>query len=472
MSLTQSLKMEQKLVLAPQIIHSIEILQLPIMDLRERIEQEITENPLLEIAEALQQPEEELEEHAVKQEPRQKSEFARIDEIADDYNDYYSMTSIRRGPEDAPDRKAEAIMNTPAKSISLQDYLFTQLRMLDLPPEKLAAGENIIYNIDDNGYLQYPLAELIPDENKDALLSLYEEVLAVIQTFDPPGVGARDLKECLLLQLRGNREKYELEVELIKDHLHNIERNKFPLISKKTGRTIEEVKEAVKMIASLNPKPGLLFTSESSCFVKPDIIVEEIDGRFQVFFDDSTIPPLRISTGYRDILNDMSAAADAKNYVKSKLESAQWLIEAIRQRRETLTRVSTAIVQYQEEFLRKGLEFLKPLKMQEIADRIGVHVSTVSRAIAGKYMQTPRGIFPIKYFFTGGTRDARGGEASWKSIQQRIKDVIAKENRKNPLSDDAIASILSGEGFDVARRTVTKYRKAMRIPSSRQRKEY
>ena len=472
MSLRQTLRMEQKLVLAPQIIQSIEILQLPIMELQERIEQEISENPLLEVAE---EPERESnQEEAAKPEAQsdKDSEFEKIEEMAEDYNDYYTMTYSRRSAEDASSKKAEAIMNTPAPSISLQDYLFAQLRMLDVPPDKLKIGETIIYNIEDNGYLQYPLEELIEQQEREELLPAYEEVLAVIQTFDPPGVGARDLKECLLLQLQNGQNEFGFEKELISNYLEAIEKNKFPYVARQTGHTVEEVKEAVRNIASLNPRPGALFSQEEIHYIKPDVFVEEIDGRLQVFLDESSIPPLRISSNYRQILKSKKTSREAREYIRKKVESAQWIMDAIRQRRETLLKVATAIVRHQEEFLRKGIQFLRPLKMKQIAEGVGVHVSTVSRAIAGKYLQAPRGIFSIKYFFTGGTTDAAGEATSWKTIKHHIKDLIEKEDKKNPLSDDAIAEMLTGEGYNVARRTVTKYRKAMNISSSRQRRRY
>jgi len=472
MSLRQTLRMEQKLILAPQIIQSIEILQLPIMELQERIEQEISENPLLEIAEAPEQ--EEVEEEAAEPEaPSAKvSEFEKIEEMAEDYNDYYTMTYNRRAGEEASSKKAEAIMNTPAPSMSLQDYLFTQLRMLDLPADKLKIGEAIIYNIDDNGYLQYPLEELIEQPEREKLLGAYEEMLAVIQTLDPPGVGARDLKECLLLQLQNGQNKFTLEKEIISNYLEAIEKNKFPYVAKQMGRTVEEVKQAVSNIASLNPRPGALFSQEEIHYIKPDVFVEEIDGHFQVFLDESGIPPLRISNSYREILRSKKTSSRTKDFIKKKMESAQWLMDAIQQRRQTLLKVATAIVRHQETFLRKGIQYLRPLKMKQIAEAVGVHVSTVSRAISGKYLQAPRGIFPIKYFFTGGTIDAGGETTSWKTIKHRIKELIEKEDKKNPLSDDAIAELLTAEGHRVARRTVTKYRKAMNLGSSRQRRQY
>jgi RNA polymerase sigma-54 factor len=467
-SLRQDLRLEQKLVLAPQIIQSIEILQLPILELQERIEQEISENPLLEIDEA---PEQE-EPREPQEEPGPESEFEKIDEMADDYNDYYSMTYSGKASEDASDRKAEAIMNTPAPSMSLQDYLFGQLRMLDVGDEKLRIGEIIIYNIDDNGYLQYPLEELIPEQDREQLLPLYEEMLALVQGFDPPGVGARNLKECLLLQLQNGGNDYALERELVSNYLNAIEKNKFPHIAKQTGRTVEEIKGAVATIAALNPKPGSLFSSEEVHYIKPDVFVEEIDGEFQVSLDDSSIPPLRISKNYRQLLKSKKSSRETREFIRKKMESAQWLMDAIQQRRETLLKVATTIVNRQGEFLRKGIEFLRPLKMKQVADSVGVHVSTVSRAIAGKYMQAPRGIFSLKYFFTGGTVDAEGEATSWKTIQHRISELIDKEDKKNPLSDDAIAERLTREGCSVARRTVTKYRKAMKIGSSRQRRQY
>ena len=465
---------ELRMKLAPQIIQSIEILQLCTLELQLRIKQEMLENPVLELQELLD--EEEEQELAVEgpREERAESDddFEKMEQIEEAWRDYSSQTRRRAPDPTETDRKLEAMQNTAARPISLQDYLFDQYTLLDVPAELLEVAENIVYNIDDDGYLQYGLAEILESMDQRATLAQAEHALAIIQSLDPPGVGARDLAECLLLQMRNDPDDHTLIRQVIKEHLEDLYMNRLPKIAKTTGTEVEDIKAAAEFISHLNPRPGLAFSAEVPPYVIPDIVVEYVEGAYEVRLQDDRLPRVYVNTAYNRLLRDQRTSDSAKDYIRKKIQAARWLIDSIEQRRNTLYKISKAVVDIQLNFLEKGISALVPLKMQTIAQVTDVHVSTVCRAISDKYMQTPLGIFPMKFFFTGGTRTTDGHMRSRKSVKEIVKRVIDEENKRNPLSDDEIAARLQAEGIDIARRTVTKYRKAMNAPSSRQRREY
>jgi len=297
-------------------------------------------------------------------------------------------------------------------------------------------------------------------------------VLRLIQSLDPPGVGARDLQECLLLQMdsTGNASLPRL---LVSQHLEDIEKNRYPKIVRETGETLETIKRAVEFVTRLSPRPGALFGNEMPQYITPDVSVEQNDdGEYKVTLEDHRVPRLYISPIYARLLQDEDAGDEEREYVRKKIQSARWLIDAIEQRRNTLLRICEDIFDIQRDFLSRGIKHLKPLKMRTVADHANVHVSTVSRAISDKYAQTPRGIFPLKFFFTGGTKAAGGEMTSRKSVRQSVLEAIENEDKRHPLSDDEVARLLQQQGLDIARRTVTKYRKALNIPSSRRRRAY
>lgn len=471
-------RLEQRLKLAPQIIQSIQILQLPAIDLRELIQKELVENPLVELKEgpeterASSQPEEAIQEQLEKtaeNEGRLDSEFSKLDDLQEYFEE---QQKVRRSYAfEGKDRKQEAMQNTAAKPASLQDYMLEQFENAE-PPERLSdIGRSIIYNIDDNGYLMYPLSEIIGSEDPEALEEA-QEALKLVQKVDPPGVGARDLQECLLLQI-GEGRKYKLERMVVSEHLNDIINNRIPKIAKKTGYSIERVNKAVEFVKSLNPHPGAVISGKPEPFVLPDVVVENIDGDYEVRLEDTYVPTIYINPIYRRLLKEKGGDPKVRAYVRGKLESALRLSEAIEQRKSTLQRVANELVGVQKDFLNHGVSHLKPLKMQEVADRVGVHVSTVSRAISDKFIQTQRGVFPMKFFFTGGTVSVEDGEGhSTRAIKQQLGDMVAREDKRKPLSDAEIAEEFKSRGFNIARRTVTKYRKAMKVPSSRQRRKY
>jgi len=461
-------RLEQRLKLAPQIIQSIEILQLPTMALEELVHQEMADNPVLEMEEAGVSPDgapEEPNSAPAEEEPEDPIQR----EIDEEWREFFGERP-RRPDQEASDRKQQAMLNTAARPVSLQEYVLAQFRLLEVDERTGAAGADIIQNLDDSGYLRTPLEELAGGSEGRFSLEDAEEALGLVQTLDPPGVGARDIRECLLLQISPGEN--DLARELIEGHLEDVEENRLPQVSKKTGRSIDEIKEAVKFISHLNPRPGAAISGSTAPRIVPDVVVEYTDDGYEVRLEDNYVPNLAISRLYEKLAASKDAAESTRKYLKDKIRSARWLIDAIEQRKTTLYRVACAIVEFQKYFLDCGLSSLRPLRMQEVADEVGVHVSTVSRAIADKYIQTPRGIFPLKYFFTGGITDGGGEGRTWRTVKQEIKDLIEAEDSSDPLSDEEVAEKLEEKGYSVARRTVAKYRKALGIPSSRRRKSY
>jgi len=488
LSLGQDLRLVQKQVLAPRMIQSMEILQLPILALQERIEQEMQENPILELREEDPDVSEEQPERDVPDAPSDEerelvigdtkdneADFERLLKMDEEWPDHFEEHSrpSRTQTEEAGERKHDAMANMVARSQSLQDYLHDQLGWFDLEPDLRAMADRIIYNLDPNGYLQGRLEDLLgPDASQEAV-DLAQRALALVQKLDPPGVCARDLRECLLLQLFPGMPYYEQLQTLISGHLEDLEHNRLPVISRRTGYSIELIQQALVELRKLNPKPGADFNSALVPPVIPDVFVEPSEeGRYVVRLEDGRTPHLFISPYYRKLFAAGQVNDETREYIKRKINSAQWLIDSIEQRRNTLTRVSQAIVDHQSEFLNKGPEWIEPLKMQQIADKVGVHVTTVSRAVDDKWIQTPRGIFPLKRFFCGGTLSADGAEVAWDAVRLKLQEIIDGEDKQRPLSDEQLVQELAAHGITVARRTVTKYRKAMNIPSSRQRRDW
>jgi RNA polymerase sigma-54 factor len=499
LSLGQQMQLAQKQVLAPRMIQSMEILQLPLMALQERIEQEMESNEMLEQVEVDENEPEEVtvdeeakssladteRELVVKDDRNNEDDFERLLNMAENLPDDYeerSRPSMNRIEQEG-DRRHDAMANMVARPETLVDYLYHQLSWFDIDEAVRRMAERLIYSLDSNGYLKTPLEELLPplaaEQNGDYAshrtkqLQIAEEALRVVQRLDPPGVGARNLKECLVLQLTPAMADYEELRSLIENHLEDLENNRLPQISKKTGMSIEKIQEVWQELRKLKPKPGADFGDATVPSVTPDVFVERNEeGKYQVRLEDTQLPNLYISPHYRKLLRDENTNAETREYIKRKINSAQWLIESIEQRRSTLTRVSQAIVDHQTKFLDEGPDHIEPLKMQQIADKVGVHVTTVSRAVDDKWIQTPRGIFPLKRFFVGGTTTAGGEELAWDRVRIKLQEIVDNEDKTKPLSDDAIVEELAKDGIDVARRTVTKYRKAMNIPSSRGRRDW
>ncbi len=489
LSLGQEMRMVQKQILAPRMIQSMEILQLPILALEERIQQEMVENPLLEVRE--EDPDLPTEAPAEQEPPDAPSDDERelvIDEKSDNERDFERLLRMdeewpdhfeeqsrpsRNRLEEAEQRQHDAMSNMADRPQSLHDYLHDQLGWFELEPQLRAMCDRIIYNLDPNGRLQSSLEDLLGPDATDADLALAQKALALVQRLDPPGIGARDVRECLLLQLAPGMTHYEQLRNLISNHLEDLEHNRLPLISKKTGYSIALIQEVIQEMRALKVNPGADFNNALVPTVTPDIFVEQTDGgQYKVRLEDGRTPSLFISPYYRKLLMSGEVSPETREFIKQKVNSAQWLIESIEQRRSTLTKVAQAIVDHQTAFLEKGPEAIEPLKMQQIADKVGVHVTTVSRAVDDKWIQTPRGIFPLKRFFCGGTTSADGEEVAWDIVRLKLQEIVAGEDKKNPLSDEDLVKELAKQGINVARRTVTKYRKAMNIPSSRERRDW
>jgi len=491
LSLGQDLRLVQKQVLAPRMIQSMEILQLPILALEERIEQEMEENPVLEIAEdeleasveeeaseerlSPDAPSEEERELVIDETHANEGDFERLLNMDEEWPDHFEERShpSRNEVEEAGERKVDAMANMVARPQSLQDYLHDQLGWFDVAPDLRAMADRIIYNLDTNGYLQGRLEDVLGSDAGAEELALAQRALALVQKLDPPGVGARDLRECLLLQVLPGMPYYEQLRTLISNHLEDLEHNRLPVISRRTGYSIELIQKVLEELRKLSPKPGADFNKVIAPPVTPDVFVEADDkGRYRVRLEDGHTPSLFISPYYRKLFQSTDTNEETREYIKRKVNSAQWLIDSIEQRRNTLTKVSQAIVDHQKEFLDKGPEAIEPLKMQQIADKVGVHVTTVSRAVDDKWIQTPRGIFPLKRFFCGGTTSADGEEVAWDTVRLKLQEIVDGEDKQHPLSDDQLVQQLAAHGITVARRTVTKYRKAMGILSSRQRRDW
>ncbi|PHR94652.1 MAG: RNA polymerase sigma-54 factor [Blastopirellula sp.] len=478
-------KLQQKQMLAPRMIQSMEILQLPVLALQEKIEQEMNENPLLEVqeqeAESLEDrenpdlPTESEQEFVVDEATDNVDDFERLLELDQQYPDTFedrTQRSVSQMEEDS-NRKHDALSNLAAPSESLQDHLDVQLGELNVEPELFDLGTRIISALDSNGYLTSRIEDLLPVDADEDTVEHAKEALAIVQSLDPAGVGARDLRECLLLQLEPMHVFYEEMLKLISDHLEDLKDNRLPLIEKKTGYSIELIQAGWEELRKLNPKPGATYSDSYVPNVTPDLTLETTEeGEYVVKSEDGEIPQLRISNYYRQRLGSPDATKEEKEFIKRKINAAQWLIDSINQRKTTIARVAQAIVDHQHNFIEKGPEFIDPLKMQQIADKVGVHVTTVSRAVDDKWIQTSRGIFPLKQFFAGGTINEAGEEVTWDKIRQKLQEIIDEEDKAKPHSDDELVRLLKEHGLKVARRTVTKYRKKMNIPSSRQRRDW
>jgi RNA polymerase sigma-54 factor len=476
--------------LAPRIIQSMEILQLPMMALQERIEAELQSNPVLELLDPgvdeevplIRQEDDELrgDRQMVVDAAKGSEDFRRLDEFADEYSAEFVNSEAppqpRRPDPGERDRKLDAMANEPAPEQSLDEYLLGQWAFVELPEDVKAAGRLIINFIEDDGYLRTDLEELPKHTNEAVTMQALQAALRAVQSLEPPGVGARDLKECLLLQLEAEAatgRDVTVEKELVGRFLRDIEMNRLPAIAKRMGKSIEQIKTAIENLSHLNPRPGVLVGQRTVPVILPDVTVETgPGGELKVLMSDGNQPSLYISKTYRKLAKDRTADVETRQFVQKNIRSAQWLIGAIEQRRATVRRVVEEVFRVQREFLEQGREALKPLPMAQVANKVGVHVATVSRAVAGKYVQTPRGIYPLRMFFSGGTTTADGQDVAWDAVRVRLREIIEAEDKANPLNDDELAAELKKHGLDIARRTVAKYRGLLDIPPARKRRRY
>ncbi len=469
LSLTQDQRQVQ--MLAPQLRQSLEMLQAPILELRALIQNEIQQNPTLEEVAPDTTPVD-IEpgggEVDIAKELNFEKEFEVLSRIDDEWRDYFTRERELEPYDPARQRKRDFFFDSLAQGESLQDHLIRQLRMSDLGEQDIRAGELIIGNINNDGYLVQAPEELAGSTNLS--LDRVQEILSVIQEFDPIGVGAWDLKECLFIQLQRLGKEDSLAARIVEEHLDALGAKHYAEIGRALGAPVEEVTKAASMIATLEPKPGRPFGSDTPAYILPEILVEKIDGKYLVILNDDQVPHLRISRNYRLMMKDEKTADDAKDYIRNKVRAGLFLIKSIEQRKRTIRSVAEAIVRTQTEFLDVGISALKPLTMSQVAAEVGVHETTVCRCIANKHMKTPRGVFELKYFFTPGIKTSNGEDLSNKSVQEMIFALISREDPVSPLSDQKIAETLQSRGIHIARRTVAKYRVILKIPPSHQRK--
>jgi RNA polymerase sigma-54 factor len=457
------LETKLKQVLAPQLIQSLRMLQMPILKLEQTLRQELSTNPLLEEVDSLQETEEpELENP--EEAPGEDPELSKInweDYLGDDI-DYKVKFQKDKGEE-----HFEAI---PTVEKSLYDHLLEQLNFNKLTQEEIEIGEYIIGNIDENGYLSCSVEEII-----SALKSNPEKTkktLKLIQSFDPPGVGARDLKESLLIQLEEKNLKGSLAYQIVNQHLSELDKKSPSQLSKLLKVSFEEVQKAMEIIRGLSPRPAAGRFTKGASPIVPDLIVDKIGSEYVVFHNDKNVPRLRINPTYREMIKKGSdSSPETKKYIRQKLEQARWFLNALNQRRSTMIKTMEAIVEEQKEFFEHGIEHLKPLIMETIAEKVGMNVATISRVANDKYVQTPQGMFEIRYFFTSGLKKEDGEELSKRKVKKMIEEIIRKENPSTPLSDQEIYLKLKEEGINIARRTVTKYREELKILPARFRKK-
>ncbi|MHB8844507.1 MAG: RNA polymerase factor sigma-54 [Nitrospirota bacterium] len=477
------LKLSQKLIMTPQLQQAIKLLQLSRLELSQTLAQELQENPVLEeLAPDLEEtpgdeaalpeaadpatPAEALPDRTAETEGEQelKSEFDQVgtrwDEYIDEMNDGRDYGTLEPADEDRP-----TYDQTLTRLPSLSDHLMWQLHLSATDTALLAAGEVIIGNIDDDGYLRATLEEMAGDAGVSP--QEMERALALVQGFDPVGVGARDLKECLLIQVRYLDLQGSLVEKIVQDHLQDLETRKYPHIAKTLNVTQQDVMEASSLIIhELEPKPGRPYTSTDTQYVVPDVYVMKIEDRYVIQLNDEGFPRVRINPYYRRILGQKEGVdKTTRDYIEERLRSAQWLIKGMEQRNKTIYRVAESIVKFQTDFLDHGIARLKPMVLKDVAEDISMHESTISRVTTNKYMHTPQGIFPLKFFFTTGfTTSGTGTEVSSLTVKDTIQRMVRDEDPAQPLKDQQIVDALKALGIDIARRTVAKYREELRIP--------
>jgi len=463
---SQNLSLQQ--VLAPQLQQSLLILQAPLLELRNLVQQEMETNPVLE--ELPNEPESPASTDAAAADQEFKEEFDKLAKLDEEWRDYMAQSSGYSARSQEDEEKRQFFFDSIVTQETLQQHLMSQLNQQVLNANDRKTAELIIGNIDDNGFLQTTPEEMalntgIPQED-------FEHMLTLVQSFYPPGVGARDLQECLLIQLKRAGKGNGLEYKIIAEHMQDLGKRRFPEIARRMGVTVEQVQKCANNIAQLEPRPGAIFAEAPKNYVLPDVTVEKINGEYQIILNGEQIPHLRISNTYKDIMAKEGNGNEVKDYIRDKIRSGKFLIKSIHQRQQTISNIAHQIVSRQREFFEHGSSQLKPMTMVQIADAVGVHETTVSRAISGKYMATPQGVYEMKYFFTPGYQTSSGESMSNTSVKEAILDLVKNEDGNAPLSDKEIVEILSKRGIPIARRTVAKYRTELNILPSNMRRKY
>jgi RNA polymerase sigma-54 factor len=477
--ISQSTQLKQEIKINPRLYQAMDLLYMPLLDLQQHLKQELMNNPFLEMVE----PEEEDDEEEGQAEETTNEKAS--DEI--DWEEIL-LNGFDAGGRHEEHEEKEYYEPVTVETRDLGDHLRDQIQLLELSPRQRLLADEFVGNIDEDGYLACPMEEIYESINdlvrktaeemeQDPLEApVYsreelEEMLAIIQSLDPPGVGARDLRECLLLQLKDAGLEQSVPYRLVRDCFEELINHRWSEISKRFGISPSDVQKAADEIQKLDPKPGIKYSDTGDNYIIPDLIVEKIDGKYHVFLNDANLPRLKLSKAYQEIARDKKKfEGENKEFISNKLNSANWMIQAIEQRRQTMLKVMNFIVDRQREFFEKGVQYLKPLTLREVAEVINMHESTVSRVTNEKFVQTPRGVLPLKFFFSSGLSTTGGEDVSARGIKAQIEKLVSEEDPKHPLTDQAIVNILKESGVQIARRTVAKYRDQLGVLSARMRK--
>ena len=483
--LNQSTQLRQELKINPRLYQAMDLLYMPLLDLQQHLKQELLNNPFLDMIEPEEEDEEEGETQQEEATPETEAEKEEKGEI--DWEEIL-LDGFDAGGRREEHEEREYYEPVTVDTRDLSDHLREQVSLLDLNGRQMYLAEEFIGNINEDGYLACGLDKILEGVNESvhkaaeeaerdlAEVPLYtlaetEDMLTIIQSLDPPGVGARDLRECLMLQLREAGLEHSVPFRLVRDCFDELIAHRWSEISKRFGISPVDVQKAADEIAKLDPKPGLVYSDASDNYIIPDLIVDKIDGKYHVFLNDANLPRLKLSRAYQEIARDKKKfEGESKEFISNKLNSANWMIQAIEQRRQTMLKVMNYIVDRQRDFFEKGVQYLKPLTLREVAEVINMHESTVSRVTNEKFVQTPRGVLPLKFFFSSGLSTTAGEDVSARGIKAQIEKLVADEDPKHPLTDQAIVNILKESGVQIARRTVAKYRDQLGVLSARMRK--
>ncbi len=483
--LGQHTQLKQELKINPRLYQAMDLLYMPLLDLQNHLKQELLNNPFLDMIEPDEEDEEEGAEQQEEISPETEAEKEEKGEI--DWEEIL-LDGFDAGGRREEHEEREYYEPVTVDTRDLADHLRDQVSLLDLSGRQMYLADEFIGNINEDGYLACGLEKIVEGVNESVQkvveeldrdvtdLALYtvaeaEEMLGIVQSLDPPGVGARDLRECLMLQLREAGLEHSVPFRLVRDCFDELIAHRWSEISKRFGISPTDVQKAADEIAKLDPKPGLVYSDASDNYIIPDLIVDKIDAKYHVFLNDANLPRLKLSKAYQEIARDKKKFdGENKEFISNKLNSANWMIQAIEQRRQTMLKVMNYIVERQREFFEKGVQFLKPLTLREVAEVISMHESTVSRVTNEKFVQTPRGVLPLKFFFSSGLSTTAGEDVSARGIKAQIQKLVSEENPKHPLTDQAIVNILKETGVQIARRTVAKYRDQLGVLSARMRK--
>jgi len=454
------------------------LLQVPTLELSALVHEELQQNPLLE---EMSKDETRVEVGAdgeatpstadtAKEDKEFKEEFEILSKLDDEWREYFAQTSSFRSRSPEQEEQRQHFFDSIVQQESLQQHLIQQLNFAGTDAEERKVAEFLIGSINDDGYLHTPIEELAVSSGLP--LDELHKALERIQTFHPVGVGARNLKECLMIQLDRLGKSESIEAVVVNQHLDDLGRKRYPEIARALGLNTEQIQQIANFISTLEPKPGRMFNTEQQQYVAADVSVQRVNGEYVVMLNDEQIPHLRISNTYKELMAKDDKASEAKDYIREKIRAGKFLIKSIHQRQQTIFNIAKVIVERQRDFLDKGISQLKPLTMAQVAEVVGVHETTVSRAVANKYMQTPQGLYEMKYFFTPGFETASGAAMSNTSVKEQISQLIEREDSTKPLSDQEIVAILKEKGIPIARRTVAKYRNELNILPSNLRKQY